>query len=278
MHLTFVRLAKTPRIFLLLTGLRVDEFLELAAIIEKDWELLIESQKKCHGRTSNLATFNDKLLIALMYYRTYTTHTFLGYLFGIHNSNVCRLLKKLEPLISNSLKFKKDYSLTPEAVLKLIVDATEHRTQRPESPELATLTYSGKKKCHTLKTEIAITEAGEIVHTSAAYCGSVHDFTIRKQAAELPELAHIYADSGYQGLQKLYKNVIIPIKRYKYKILTKIEKDFNKNLSSFRIKIEHKFREIKVFRIMSDCYRNFQQKHALRFNNIALIVNFKNGF
>ena len=44
------------------------------------------------------------------------------------------------------------------------------------------------------------------------------------------------------------------------------------------MKIEHKIREIKIFKIMAETYRNFQKKYNMRFNIIAGIVNLKHGF
>lgn len=60
----------------------------------------MEKQKKCHGRMSNLPTLEDKIFCVILYYRTYITHRFLGCLFNLHNANICRLLKKMEPLLA----------------------------------------------------------------------------------------------------------------------------------------------------------------------------------
>lgn len=105
-----------------------------------------------------------------------------------------------------------------------------------------------------------------------------HDFRIRTEERHLPRDSHKYVDSGYQGLQKISSNVTLPFKKKKGLPLTKEEKAHNRQLSSSRIRIEHKFREIKIFKIMSDTYRNFGKKHHLRFNIIAGIVNLKHGF
>jgi hypothetical protein len=35
-------------------------------------------------------------------------HAFIGYLFGLHNSNVYRLFKLLEPLMEKKITIKKD--------------------------------------------------------------------------------------------------------------------------------------------------------------------------
>lgn len=88
-----------------------------------------------------------------------------------------------------------------------------------------------------------------------------HDFKIRKKEKLLPTDSIKYADSGYQGWQKLQSNVIIPYKKYRKKPLTPEQKEHNRRLASFRMRVENKIREIKIFKIMSHVYRNFQKKY-----------------
>jgi hypothetical protein len=45
------------------------------------------------------------------------------------------------------------------------------------------------------------------------------------------------ADSGYQGLQNLYPNAIIPVKKKKLELSE--EEFYNKNLSKLRVKVCH---------------------------------------
>ena len=161
-------------------------------------------------------------------------------------------------------------------MLALIVAATEQPTQRAvKGPKKY---YSGKKKRHTIKTELVIEESGKILSVSKAYKGSTHDFKVRKTEKLLPMGSVKMADSGYQGWQELQSNIKIPYKRTKNNPLTKDQKEYNRSLSSLRVRVEHKIREIKVFKIMSDTYRNFQKKHNLRFNIIAGLVNLKHAF
>src|SRR4051812_24065661 len=42
----------------------------------------------------------DRLLMLLMYYRTYTTHALLGFLFGVDDSAVGRNINPLQPLLA----------------------------------------------------------------------------------------------------------------------------------------------------------------------------------
>src|SRR6185369_10670608 len=102
----------------------------------------------------HLPTIENKILCALICYRTYVTHVFLGYLFNLHNANICRLIKKMEPLLAKKVTITKDTSLTSQEVLKLLADVTEQPTQRPVKKQKKS--YSGKKRRHTIKTEIIV--------------------------------------------------------------------------------------------------------------------------
>lgn len=278
MQLTYERLKKKPHIFLRLTGTTITEFDQIVERVKPLWEEEIEQKKKQHGRTSQLKYFEDKLLTLFMYYRTYITHEFVGYLVGLHNANICRLFKKLEPLVARKITIKKDRSLTQEEVIKILADVTEQPTQRPKKKGKQKKYYSGKKKRHTLKAEIVMQDNGRILSTSRTRPGRTHDFRIRKEGKHLPGNSEKYVDSGYQGLQKRTNNVTLPFKRRKNKPLTDEQKKHNKQLSSIRIKVENKIREIKTFKIMAEVYRNFQRKHTLRFNIIAGVVNLKHAF
>lgn len=198
MTISYKKMAKTPYIFRQLTGLKVEEFQKVVEKVRQEWER-IEKQKKCHGRKSHIGTLEDKILCVLIYYRTYITHPFLGYLFNLHNSNICRLLKRMEPLLARKITIKKDRTMTPEKVLRVLADVTEQPIQRPKDVKKRKKSYSGKKKSNTIKTEIIIEETGKILSVSKSHRGRMHDFRIRKQEKFLPTNSIKYADSGYQG-------------------------------------------------------------------------------
>ena len=117
MSLTYSNLSKRPHVFQRMTGVTVSEFQEIVNRVHPLWGTSVELLKKSAGRWSVLKTFEDKVMSLLIYYRTYITHEFIGHLFGLHNSNVCRLFKKLEPLMGKRLAIKKDRTLTPEVIL-----------------------------------------------------------------------------------------------------------------------------------------------------------------
>ena len=104
--------------------------------------------------------------------------------------------------------------------------------------------------------------------------GSKHDFQLFKDdKLNIAQHIRILADAGYQGLADLHENCQTPFKKSKYHPLTKKEKQRNHALARKRIVIEHIFRKLKVFRILSERYRNRRTRFALRFNLIAAIYN-----
>jgi hypothetical protein len=157
-----------------------------------------------------------------------------------------------------------------------ILDCTEQPTQRPTRKQRCW--YSGKKKRHTIKTEIIITEAGRIVRVSDPAPGRVHDMEIRRRGPPLPEGSRAYGDSGYQGLQNDHPDTEIPYKKPRKKKLTKDEKLYNRALSSFRVRVEHKIAALKRFKILSERFRYPRPTYATKFACIAGIVNLIAGF
>jgi transposase len=120
---------------------------------------------------------------------------------------------------------------------------------------------------------MASQKTAEIVVTVFSY-GSKHDFQLFKEArSDIAEHIRILADAGYQGLAELHENCQTPLKKSKYHPLTQKEKQRNRGLARKRILIEHIFRKLKVFRILSERYRNRRKRFALRFNLIAAIYN-----
>lgn len=97
----------------------------------------------------------------------------------------------------------------------------------------------------------------------------------RKSRRDLSEAAEILADSGYQGLMKMYPQAKTPIKSSKLQPLTEGDKSYNKELSSCRIKVENVFAKVKVFKIFSTTYRNHKKRLGLRMNLVAGIINFE---
>jgi len=71
----------------------------------------------------------------------------------------------------------------------------------------------------------------------------------------------------------LHPNSQTPAKKSKLHPLSQEQKASNRALSRKRILIENIIRRLKIFRILSERYRNRRKRFGLRFNLIAAICN-----
>jgi len=104
--------------------------------------------------------------------------------------------------------------------------------------------------------------------------GSEHDFQLFKNSrCILAQETCLLADAGYQGVVALHTNSQTPAKKSKLHPLSHEQKADNRDLSRKRILIENIIRRLKIFRILSERYRNRRKRFGLRFNLIAAICN-----
>lgn len=264
-------------IFKRLCGVSRGNFEKMIELLKKDWHK--QEMKKCKaGRPYEIGGLEEHLLLLLIAYRTYLTQEFLGnLLFKVNKSTICRSLKRIEKIALKKLAIKKNPKLDKETLQALIVDCTEQAVQRPQDYETQKWHYSGKKKRHTRKTEVIIDKNKRIISVSGSHGGSVHDLTIRRRSTPFKE-AHFYTDNAYQGYDKEHPSVDFPYKKSKNHPLTDEEKEYNHAISRFRVRIEHVFGQMKVFKSLTETYRYPRKNYNKKFNIIAGITNINNGF
>lgn len=106
--------------------------------------------------------------------------------------------------------------------------------------------------------------------------GKTHDFELFKQSRlRLSEQTKCLGDAGYQGLEKEHENSQTPIKKPKGGELSKEQRQANRELAKKRIVVENVIRYLKIFRIVTERYRNRRRRFGLRFNLIAGLYNFE---
>lgn len=281
------RLLKNGQNFRRLTGITPDKFRELKMKLEplfKKWgkERLSKKprKRKIGGGNKNKLCMEDRLLLLLMYYRTYTTYAFLGFIFHIDESNVGRNFKPLEPLLAQVFRIpERRVMLSENEIAELFFDESEQPTERPTKKQKKF--YSGKKKTHTKKFQVSVvkkkktTSRGKkprrlrIVTISKIVQGSMHDKKLyEKERVQKPPGVLGFGDTGYLGT--LLK---IPHKKPRGKELTKQQKKANKRLSSNRVCVEHAIGKMKIWRIVMDKIRNSKRNHSLTIKNVAGLHN-----
>ncbi len=152
-----------------------------------------------------------------------------------------------------------------------ITDGTHTPTERYSNPDWNKATFSGKKKMHTLNTNITISPDGTIINISKTVPGSTNDLTLLREsppdfgalskAAADPETpeekrpVNIY-DRGYQGIRKDTPGAEtwIGTKRNAGSDpdtggLTQRDLDHNAEVTRARITVEHAIGRIKQYRI-----------------------------
>jgi hypothetical protein len=241
------------------------------------WEAAARRKAK-PGRPWGVGGLEDHLLVLLLYYRCYVTQEFLGFIYRVDRSVICRAIQRVEAQVKPLLALRREPRVSAEEAEALIIDCTEQPIQRPKDQATQRAHYSGKEKRHTLKTEYIAAGNGRIVSVSDSHPGSRHDLTIRRAGPPLPTHARGYADSAYQGYDKDHPDLDIPYKKPKGGELTADEKDYNRGLGSFRVAIEHRIGRTKRFRILADRYRNPRHTHHTKTSIIAGLVNVEAGF
>lgn len=119
-------------------------------------------------------------------------------------------------------------------------------------------------------------ETGQIICTAVG-TGRMHDFKLFKRS-RIPFVSSqlCLADRGYQGFGKQHPGAYTPTKKPRKQALPKAEKQHNRALSSWRVRIERMMiGRLKIFRIFSGRYRNRRRRFGLRLNLIAGLLNYE---
>ncbi|HSF00005.1 MAG TPA: transposase family protein [Nitrososphaeraceae archaeon] len=181
-------------------------------------------------------------------------------------SKVIQYYKKIERTIEEVEKYFPEF--------KAFIDVTEQEIQRPAKDKKRKKDYySGKKKRHTVKTQLMVNKEGKILYKSNHHKkGRQHDYTVYKdEQPQTPSQVENVLDLGYLGCEKDFPTVkySLPLKKKKDMELTEEQKEYNKNHSRQRVIIEHTICRIKKFCIMGTKYRN----RLKRYNHISDIVS-----
>jgi hypothetical protein len=111
-----------------LCGVRKETFSEMCKVVQA-----VENQKTS-GRNSTLSVENQ-VLLTLNFWREYRTMFHLGQDWGLHESNVSRLVRKIEDILIKCGKFSlpgKRRLLEEDSLTYTIVDVTEMMVERPK--------------------------------------------------------------------------------------------------------------------------------------------------
>lgn len=151
----------------------------------------------------------------------------------------------------------------------MALDGTECPVQIPTEFLIQKHYYSGKKKKHTIKYEVAVQlDNGRILWVGGAVPGSVHDVTMARTLGIFNHLVPgelIMGDKGYYGDE----HFITPFKQPQ----TVQEAQWNSCINSVREIAEHTYCRIKTFNFTQQKWRHDLELHPIAFKTLCHMLN-----
>ena len=299
--MTYTHLKNHGTVFVKMTGLRPREFDALLDEIRPrfaDAEAhrleRTERQRAIGGGDKADLSARDQILLTVIWLRLYPTHDVLGFLFGVSQPTVGRYIRHVLPVLEKagqaSMRLpdpgRKRRRKLPELVkdipeLAVVVDTFEQAVQRPKNPAERPAWYSGKKRSHTLKTQVTVDEnTGWLVEVSDSVEGRSADITLLRQSGLLsrlpPDIACI-GDTAYQGIAKLYHLGFSPFKRLGKHAppLSDQQVAYNHAFAGRRIIVENTINRLRSFQSLTQRDRQHRstRNHHARTCAVAGLIN-----
>jgi hypothetical protein len=234
-----------------------------------------------------------RLLLALVWLRVYPTYELLGFFFSLHKRNAQLNVRDALAVLDTLDDFPFDRPgrdrkklgalrevMTAFPAVRVIIDSKEQRVNRPRGYDAQKPYYSGKKKAHTVKTQVVVDPCGRIESVSDSVPGGAnHDLPLLCGSGVLEQLAAgegAMVDKGYVGLKNYYPDVpvVIPLKASRNHPLTEEQKDYNRRVARCRIVVEHTMAQLNRFTVLRQVFRGQQRgRHSQVVRVVARLVN-----
>ncbi len=299
--ITYTRLKAHGNVFVKMTGLRPREFDALLdAVLPRfaDAETRrlkrTEHQRAIGGGDKADLSVRDQILLTVIWLRMYPTHDVLGFLFDVSQPTVGRYIRHVLPVLERagqaSIRLpdpgRKRRRKLPDLVkdipeLAVVVDTFEQAVQRPKQAAERAAWYSGKKRAHTVKTQVVVDEnTGWLVDVSDSVEGRSADITLLRQLGLLsrlpPDMACI-GDTAYQGIAKLHHLGFSPCKRLgkNAPLLSEEQIAYNHAFACRRIIVENTINRLRSFQSLTQRDRQHRstRNHHARTCAVAGLVN-----
>lgn len=286
-----------PSVFRHLTGLTVAAFDQLAAelvpVLERAHRATLDRpdrQRAVGGGDTFDLTAADHLLLTVIWLRQYPTNEVLGFLFGVSDSTASRTRSRVLPHLEKAgrdtmrmpdpgvaRRTKLPALLADTPGLAVVIDSFEQRTHRPKRRQKAY--YSGKKKAHTLKSQVGVDEeTGRVVDVSDSVPGPCADMKLLKKSRllkRLPAGVGGIGDLAYVGIAELHPEGLgaAPRRKPRGKERPPEDRKYNRAFSRRRIVVEHAIGRLRRYQAITQVNRHGRTGHAARVRAIAGLVN-----
>jgi len=295
MRYAYLRL--NEKMFQQMTGLRVKEFDEMVQEVEKAYTRSEEKrlarddrQRAVGGGRRAELNRRDQILLTVIWLRQYPRQPVLGYLFGVSQTAVSHYVSHVLPVLEQAgldtmrmpdpgKKRRRSLDQLLEAMpdLVVVIDSFEQKVQRPRGEEAQKPYYSGKKKAHTMKSQVCIHEdTGEIVDISESLPGRTADITLLDQSgvlSRLPDGVGGIGDLGYMGIDKRHPLGFCPRKKPRGKDRPPEDVIYNSAFSRRRIPVEMTIGRMRRYQAITQPDRHHRHLLTARTRAVAGLAN-----
>ncbi len=295
----YAHLHRHPAVFHALTGLSLAEF---AALLDQVLPRYQDHEQQRHARPDRRRApgagrvfaldSRDQLLATLVWLRRYPTHQVLAWLFQVSDSTTVRIVARLLPLLEqlghDTMRFPDpgkhhrrqfDELLADLPELSVVIDSFEQKVQRPKQRSEADKWYSGKKKTHTIKSQVGVdVHTGQFCDISESVPGPTADITLLKESGllgRLPEGVGAEGDLAYVGIKDLHPGGLGATPRRKPRGQERPPEDvvYNTAFSRRRIIVEHSIGRLRHYACLTAGDRQHREDHRARAVAVAGLVN-----
>ncbi len=323
MRIRYSQLKLHPNVLHSLTGLRPAEFEALVRDV-RPLQRAAQHKRLTLNRPDRLRgvggghpfalPFEEQILLAVMWLRLYPTHEVLGFLFGVDPTTVGRLLGRILPVLAQAgkdtmkmpdpgRKHRRSFDelLRELPDLAVVIDSFEQQVQRPQGPDPtnrkskseADRWYSGKKKTHTIKSQVGVdVHTGAVCDVGESVRGPTADITLLKQSRlmeRLPKGVGGEGDLAYVGIGELHpqgtrygntprrKPRGADKHRPRGQVKPRPPEDvaYNKAFAKRRIVVENTLCRMRTYQAITQTDRNHRKMHTERVQAVAGLVNRK---
>lgn len=299
MILQSARLSRHATIFHAMTGLTVPQFdalvrdaLPVYAAAEVARLDRPGRQRAVGGGHPFALARRDHLLMAVVWLRRYPINAVLGYLFAVEETTALRTVRRVVPVLERlgldtmrlpdpgrGRRATLDVLLRETPELAVVIDSYEQRVQRHTKRDEADRWSSGKKKAHTVKTQIGVDERdGRIMDIAPSVPGPQADITVLKESGllgRLPRGVGVLGDLAYVGMDGMEPGVRGATPRRKPRGKPRPAEDvaYNTAFARRRVVVEHTIGRLRCYESLTQRDRHHRRGITARNRAVAGLVN-----